>query len=153
MKNRLASIALAAALAQPAAATTFPTLTTIYVGPGVQDTTGASPLTAGTAVMCSNVSGATASVRFLFLNNTGGVAAQTTISMAHGASVNVATRNLTAIADTIVATGQINGGVVNVESTESGVFCSAMILDSASDGPNGAALDLVRVNPLPGTVE
>jgi hypothetical protein len=33
------------------------------------------------------------------------------------------------------------------------VFCHAVILDSASEGPNGVALDLVRINPHPGAVE
>jgi len=50
-----AAFALTVALVQPAAAVTFPSLTTIYVGSGVQDTTGTSATT-GTAVSCSNVS-------------------------------------------------------------------------------------------------
>ena len=37
MKKCLAAVALSAALVQPADATTFPTLTTIYVGAGVKD--------------------------------------------------------------------------------------------------------------------
>jgi len=41
MKTKLSIVALAAALTQPAAATTFPTLTTIYIGSGVRDDGGA----------------------------------------------------------------------------------------------------------------
>jgi hypothetical protein len=43
--------------------------------------------------------------------------------------------------------------VLNVESTQSGVFCTAAIID-AELGPNyGSSPHLVRVNPHPGTVE
>ena len=152
MTKLFVAAALAAALAQPAAAVTFPQLTTIYVGPGVQDTTGSSATT-GTLITCSNVSGATAAVRILFLTSAGGIAAQTTISLLHGATRNITTRVINSVNQSTLATGAIDGGVVNIESTQSGVFCSAMILDSATSGPNGAALHLIRVNPHPGTVE
>jgi hypothetical protein len=44
MKTKLSAITLAVALAQPAAAVTFPTLTTIYVGSGVYDDSDAANL-------------------------------------------------------------------------------------------------------------
>lgn len=50
-------------------------------------------------------------------------------------------------------TGSVLHGTVNIEATESGVFCTAMIVDADTAGPNGIALNLVRVNPHPGTVE
>ena len=53
----------------------------------------------------------------------------------------------------ILATGNLNGGVVNIESTQSGVFCSAVTIDAAAISPDGVPLRLVRVNPHPGTVE
>jgi hypothetical protein len=60
---------------------------------------------------------------------------------------------MAAVFQTILVTGQLTGGVVNIESTESGMFCSAMLLDAAASAPHGVALHLVRVNPHPGTVE
>ena len=152
MKTTFAAFALAAALAQPASAITFPTLTTIYVGSGVQDTTGSLATTA-TAVSCSNVSGVTASVRVLFLQASGAVAAQTTVTLVHGATVNFTTGEVNAIFHFPLTTGQITGGVVNIESTQSDMFCTASIMDTETSGPNGVALHLVRVNPHPGTVE
>ena len=152
MKTHLAAFALAAALAQPASATTFPTLTTIYIGSGVQDTTGSSATT-GTLVSCSNVSGVTASLRLLFLHVTGAVAAQTTVSIPHGATRTYATRGIFSVYTNNLVTGQIQGGAVNIESTQSGMFCTAMIMDGAPTGPNGVQLHLVRVNAHPGTVE
>jgi len=42
MKHHIAATALAATIARPAAAVTFPSLTTIYVGSGVYDDGGAA---------------------------------------------------------------------------------------------------------------
>ena len=53
MKKYLAGLALAAAFAQPAAAVTFPTLTTIYVGSGVFDDGGAAATGEATSIHCS----------------------------------------------------------------------------------------------------
>jgi hypothetical protein len=47
----------------------------------------------------------------------------------------------------------VSGGVVNVESTNSAVFCTAKVIDPDVDGANGHSLPMVRVNPHPGTVE
>ena len=46
----------------------------------------------------------------------------------------------------------LTGGVINIESTQSGVFCNAIFLDAAGGGL-AFNLPLVRVNPHPGTVE
>ena len=71
-ENGASAIALAA-LAQPASAITFPTLTTIYVGAGVKDDGGAGDAGIATSFLCSNVSGRTADIRFLVLNHSGSV--------------------------------------------------------------------------------
>ena len=73
MKKYLAAVALAVALAQPAAAVTFPTLTTIYVGSGVYDDGSGSATGTATAIHCSNVSGVSVQVRVLVLSSVGGV--------------------------------------------------------------------------------
>ena len=51
------------------------------------------------------------------------------------------------------STGAILQGVVNVYSTQSGVFCTAMIMDSNATFPNGIDLHMARHNAHPGTVE
>jgi hypothetical protein len=153
MTRKLAAIGLAAALAQPAAAATFPSLTTIYVGSGVRDDGGANNMGIATTFNCSNVSGQTASVRFLVLNSVGVVVGNLTTSIQHGLTVTVSTHSTTTFFDNGgLATGLVGQGVVNIESTQSGVFCNAVILDGADAG-DGFILPLVRVNPHPGTVE
>ena len=57
MKTYIAAFALAGALAQPASATTFPTLTTIYVGSGAYDDGSTDDAGTATSIHCSNVSG------------------------------------------------------------------------------------------------
>jgi hypothetical protein len=149
MKTYLAA-ALAAALAQPAAAITFPSLTTIYVASGVY-----SLLDADTAVHCSNVSGQTAQVRVLVLVPNGSVGDSVTQTVAHGATITVATSSLAGY-DAIVLEnlGDVIVGVANVESTQSAVFCTAhVVAQSATSPATGNPLHLVRVNPHPGTVE
>ena len=87
MKPYLAAVALVAALAQPAAAVTFPTLTTIYVGTGVRDATGVH-----TVFLCSNVSGLTAGIRIVVLEGNGTVAGSyQLLTVPHGALLTVVT--------------------------------------------------------------
>jgi len=75
MRKSFAVFALAAASVQPALAVTFPSLTTIYVAAGVLDQGGAPGTGVATTVYCANVSGQTAQVRVLILDNEGEVAA------------------------------------------------------------------------------
>ena len=154
MRMILVAFGVAALLAAaPIQATTFPALTTIYVASGVFDSGGAENTGAVTSVHCSNVSGQNAQLRFLFLQINGAVVGNLTHSLPHGETVTASTRGTVYFADTEVSTGAINQGVVNVESTQSAVFCSAMIVGAAGPIPNGIALHMVRVNPHPGTVE
>jgi hypothetical protein len=151
MKQYFAAIVLTGALIQPAAAITFPSLTTIYVGSGVTDTTGVGDY--ATAFACANVSGKTASVRVAVLGPTAFVEGSTTQQIIHGGNVIFATQGIFGFTVTLVQTGSVTHGTVNIEATESAVFCTAMILDPDTPGPNGIQLHLVRVNPHPGTVE
>ena len=151
MKKNLLSVALVAALAQPAAAITFPSLTTIYLGSGVYDDGSAANAGFATTVHCSNVSGQTTQLRLLVLNRFGAVVATETFLLTHGSSFTFSTHQ-TGFVDNSLDTGAVGQGVLNVESTQSGVFCSAMIV-SAGSVASGVALHLVRVNPHPGTVE
>jgi hypothetical protein len=149
MKNLFVAAAFAATLGQSAAAITFPSLTTIYVGSGV---TSGTP--SATSFHCTNVSGVTATIRYLVLDTDGSVAGSLTLNAAHGATTTVSTRDTNAFVDNLTTpTVPIYQGGVNIESTQSGVFCTAMIVDVSAFEPSGIALHLVRVNPHPGTVE
>ena len=154
MKKYLSAVVLAAALAEPAAAVTFPSLTTIYVGSGVRDTGAVDNTGTATSFHCSNVSGAGASVRFLVLSPDGEVRASATVNLANGATRTASTHNTAAYSDDVpLSTGAVAQGVVNIESTQSAVFCSAMTINAAAASPSGVPLRLVRVNPHSGTVE
>ncbi len=156
MKTYLAAFALAFALAQPAAAVTFTTLTTIYVGSGVRDDGAAANLGIATSIHCSNVSGVSVDVRVLILSASGAVVDSLTLTLAHGATVTFSTHETAVFQDATgnLTTGFVGQGVVNVEATNSAVFCTAAVIDAAGFPPVfSMPLHLVRVNPHPGTVE
>ena len=145
-----AAIALTAVL--PAQATTFSVPTVIYVAPGVFDGGGGSGGTA-TTVACSNVSGQNATVKWIVYAENGFVADSSTQVLAHGKAYTVSTHGVFLFADEALATGAIFGGTFAIQSTQSGVFCSAMIVDAGSPSINGVALHMVRYRPHTGTVE
>jgi len=155
MKQYLAAVAFIAALAQPAAAVTFPSLTTIYVGSGVYDDAGATNVGEATIIHCSNVSGVSAQVRVLILNGGGTVSGSQTQTLAHGQTATFSTHETFIFNDSaVLATGLVAQGVVNVEATNSAVFCTAAVIDAAGNPPVfSIPLHLVRLNPHPGTVE
>ena len=154
MKHLAAVTALAASLAQPASAITFPSLTTIYVGSGVFDDGGGAAGVAS-SFHCSNVSGVTVSVRVLVLNAIGASFGDGTVNLAHGATATLST-HLTEIfndSDLGVIFG-VKQGVVNIEATNSAVFCTAVVVAAGGSLPVFMSpIHLVRVNPHPGTVE
>ena len=152
----VAATALVAALSQPATAITFPMLTTIYVGSGVYDDGSADNAGIATSIHCSNVSGVSVSVRVLILSSAGAVAGSLTRTLAHGATETFSTNLTTIFADSSneLGTGFVTQGVVNVETTNSAVFCTAAVIDAGASTPTfSMPLHLVRVNPHPGTVE
>ena len=136
--------------ATPSPAITFPSLTTIYVASGVLDDGGVENAGIATSVHCSNVSGQFAEVRVLVLNHLGNVEGAATVGILHGGTQAFSTHG-TIIADNVLGTGPVLG-VFNVESTQSAVFCSAMVVPAATP-QNGVALHMVRVNGHPGTIE
>jgi hypothetical protein len=157
MHKSLFAAAIAAAslgLALPAGAITFPGLTTIYVGSGAFDDGSAAETGTATFITCSNVSGLTASVRILILGSGGGIEGQRTFNnVAHSESLFAATHGVAFFPDLSLSTGVFFGGVINIESTQSGVFCTAMIMAAAGPVENAVPLRLVRVNAHPGTEE
>ena len=136
MKTYLAAAALAAALSQPAAAVTFPTLTTIYVGSDVTDNGGATNVGIATTFLCSNVSGVTAIVRLLVLGAGGAIDGEHSFtSVEHGNTVVASTHFTASFDESSMATGGISHGVSNIESTQSAVFCTAAIVGAAGEPP------------------
>jgi hypothetical protein len=112
MKKSLFAVALAAsafAFAPSTSATTFPTLTTIYVGSGVFDSGGTAATGEATSIHCSNVSGVSVQVRALILGPAGAVEGSLTQTLAHGATVTFSTHQTTIFsdADTDLATGVV----------------------------------------------
>jgi hypothetical protein len=156
MRKSFVALAVAAALAQPASAITFPTLTTIYVGSGVVDSGSPHEQGIATSINCSNVSGVEVQVRVLVLNLDGTAAGSLTVHLAHGATATFSTHETFVYFEDIgnLNTGAVLRGVVNVEARNSAVFCSAAVVDAAGLPPSFAIpIHLVRVNPHPGTVE
>ena len=150
----VSAAALTAAL--PAQATTF-SLRVIYVASGVFDSGDLADVGTATSVHCTNLSGKTATVRVLFYSRNGLVE-----GFNSGPLANLETRTIsthaTYFGETYLGTGAIGQGVLKVLSTESGVFCSAMLVDAsggpgAADVPEGIDLHMVRYNQHPGTVE
>jgi hypothetical protein len=153
MKKYLAAVGIVAAFAQPALAITFPSLTTIYVGTGVRDDGGAADAGTATSFHCTNVSGATASLRFLVLNFNGTAVGNVTVFVGHGQTTTHSTHLTASYIDGNLSTGPVIQGGINIESDQSGVFCSAVTISASATFPDGVPLRLVRINPHPGTVE
>jgi hypothetical protein len=157
MKKSLLAFAVAAAIVAPEArATTFPALTTIYFASGAVDNSNTSQLGVATIVSCSNLSGQTASVRYQFRAANGTLLAGGTLLLASLAQQYVTTQGGVDFVTPIdIQTGPFLGGTVQILSTQSAIYCSAMLVhaDGASSGPAGVALHMVRLNPHPGTVE
>jgi hypothetical protein len=124
------------------------------VGAGVYDDGAAANSGIATVISCSNVSGLSAQVRVLVLNDFGGVAGSLTTTVAHGASATFATHPHIGHIEANLSTGQlVAGAVLNVEATQSGLFCTAAIANASGQASDSSPLHLVRVNPHPGTVE
>jgi hypothetical protein len=144
---------LAASSFSPVQATTFPGLRLIYVATGVADFPGPVPI--GTTVACVNLSGQTATVRWTFRDFTGtanfGVKVK---AVPNGSMWSVGTKNgtKTHVDAEQMPSFSLLSGQVRIFSTQSGVFCSAIVARSDQDDP-GNSLRMVRFNAHPGTIE
>jgi hypothetical protein len=150
----IAAIALAGSV--PTGATTFPTLTNIYFASGVVDNSEDDFLGIATVISCSNLSGQAASVRYFFRRDNGTVAGSATLPLANLAAQTITTEGNVDFLDEIqLETGIFIGGTLQIQSTQSAIYCSAMLVhaNGGSSGPAGVALHMVRLNPHPGTVE
>ena len=160
MKKLLAAAAAATLIAVsvaaltavlPAQATTF-SLRTIYAASGVTDDGGIINNGIATSVHCTNLSGKTATIRVAVYNPTGTLVGSNAATVANLVTRTISTHSVVYFSELDLGTGAINQGVLNVSSTESGVFCTAMIVSAAAPIA-GIDLHMVRYNPHPGTVE
>jgi hypothetical protein len=139
--------------ATPSPAIAFGSLTTIYIGSGAYDDGGGPNAGIATTVHCSNVSGNTTQLRAQILGPGGNVeASATNFALPHGNTFTFSTHGTPFVNEIDLNTGFFSNGVINVESTQSAVFCTAMVIQAGSVA-TGVALHLVRGNPNPGTVE
>jgi hypothetical protein len=155
MQNSLPITVLAAASlasVSPAAAISFPSLTTIYVGSGAFDDGGGVIEGTATAVVCSNVSGVTVSVRVLMLGFAGSIEGQGASNAPHGGMAIFTTHPIVPYNGVNLATGGFIG-TINIEATNSAVFCTASLIDAGGPAESASPLRLVRVNAHPGTEE
>lgn len=147
-----AIVAVVLLAAIPAHATTFPSLTLIYVATGVLDFDASTNF--GTSVICANQSGANTNILWRFFNNAGTLMGGfSRINMPHGETTTAGTANGTSLYGDNVVSGAANfQGKVAIYSTQSGVFCSAVTGPEVDLTP-GMVLPMVRFNAHPGTVE
>ena len=143
---------LAASFFNPVQATTFPSPRVIYSAVGVADND-VSPAI-GTSVICMNNSGQNATVRVTFIDNTGINKGSKQTTLANGRVYGVGTDNGTFshLDHFEVAAASNFLGRVNIFSTQSAVFCSAIVARSLEQDP-GNSLNMVRFNAHPGTLE
>jgi hypothetical protein len=136
------------------ASVSFGQLRTIYIASGVRDTSEPPNIGVATSFLCTNVSGVPARVRYLVLGFSGNIVGNAQFSLTHGQTHTASTHDTVGFReDALLSPGHhIEGGVVNIESDQSGVFCSAMIVDATTTAPIGIPLHMTRVNADPGTV-
>ena len=154
MKKFLLALAAATLTAiPPAQATTFSTPTIIYTGSGVFDSGDGPNIGTATSVHCSNFSAKTASVTVLYFSAPTVFRGKNGTTFANAKTVTVSTHGVLHFNDLVANTGAISKGFFIVQSTESGVYCTAMIVDADGPPSSGIALHMVRYNPNPETVE
>jgi len=147
------SLAVASVATTPVPAVTFGALATIYVASGVYDDGSGENAGHATTVTCTNVSGFLVHLRIVILGPAGNVEGSTiSFPVGHGTTVAVSTHGTLSFNETNLLTGPVVHGALNVESTQSAVFCSAMVVAAGSPS-SGVALHMVRIHADPGTTE
>jgi hypothetical protein len=125
------------------------------VASGVYDNGG--PVAAGvaTAIICTNFTGATQSIRFLVRNWNATVVASSTFQVQSLRTFTATTHSVAAFfQDTTLSPGaSIAQGSLRIFATSGQVTCTAVVIDASTAVPIGIPLHLVRHNPWPGTQE
>ena len=146
MKKLLVFAAATLTAISPAQPIEFGRETFIYVASGVYDSGHGAGAGTATTVQCSDLSGNNASVVVHFYSSTTGYRGK-------GWGPTVSTHDVAYLDDLAVNTGVILQGFFVVESNNSGVYCTAMVVDAAGSPSSGIPLHMVRFKPHPGTVE
>jgi hypothetical protein len=133
----------------------FPSLTTIYRGSGVSNTSGANNTGVATSFHCSNFNANTQQVRFLLRDNEGVVVSNQTFNLTANQTFTASTHATAIFFDVeLLAEGiSIAQGSIVIAATSAAIHCSASIVDAAATSPNGVDLHLVRFNAVAGSQE
>ena len=150
----IAALGLAFVLPAPASAASGDPEQIIYRFPGVLDNGGAAVTGVATVFHCTNFSGVTETLRFVVRNFNTTVVANLTQSIAHLATVTVATHDTGVYAESVnLGTGPVGQGTAAIAATSVNVICTAMTIDAANSKPDGVALRGIRFSPVPGSQE
>jgi hypothetical protein len=127
----------------------------IYRVAGVVNSGGADEQFGATVIPCTNISGKGIRMQVILRNKLGTVMETVNYPIAANATVTFSTKRTLAYQDDIrpVAIHELEQGSAIIRATSRKVICSATQVDATSDFPNGAALHMVRFNPIAGTVE
>ena len=139
--------------ATPTPSIAFSSLTSIYFASGVLDSGHPANEGNATVVHCSNISGVSTQLRLLFFSPTGVILGNHVVTLLNVHTYTASTHGVNVFGDTAVNTGPIVQGLLAVQTTQSAVFCTAMVVDAAAAVPNGIDLHMVRFNEHPGVVE
>ena len=125
----------------------------IYRVSGVADNGGGANAGVATAFHCTNFSQVTETISFVVRNFDGTKKADQSFALASLATGTASTHITALFVDGPLATGLINQGSAQIQSTSLQVHCSAMIVDAAATVPQGIALHMVRINPASNSQE
>jgi hypothetical protein len=142
------------AASSPAAAAVNDPMQLLYFISGIRDSGGAAQTGVGTAVHCSNWSGATQRIQYVFFQFNGTVATNNTADIAHAGTITTVTKLMAVYpADLSVNTGAVRG-MVAILATHKDLVCTAMVVDAAASTPTFAVtLHGVRYNRIASTEE
>jgi hypothetical protein len=132
---------------------TFPQPKIIYIASGVTNNSVNLQDGTATSVHCSNWSGKVAKMRYEFYQPDGTMAKSVPATIANHAALTISTHPTVLFLETAPEMPLIRQGTLVVRSTETAVYCSAMVLDAATPRATGIALHMVRFEAQPGTVE
>jgi hypothetical protein len=127
----------------------------IYRVAGVINSGGADEQFGATVVPCTNISGNRVRMQVILRDKLGAVMETVNYGIAGNATVTFSTKRTLAYQDDIrpLVIHELEQGSMIIRATSSKVICSATQVDASSDFPSGAALHMVRFNPIRGAVE
>ncbi len=155
LKPSLALLLLATCAISPAVAETRAIGIIVYRVAGVVNSGSSDDQFGATVVPCTNISGSKINMQVILRNKLGTVMETVNYQIASNATVTFSTKRTIAYQDDIrpVVIHELEQGSMIIRATSRKVICSATQVDASSDFPSGAALHMVRFNPIKGAVE